>query len=106
MNSITGILFGPQAALFAELFSTRVRYSGVTVSYQVGALFGGALAPIIATALYGMTQTSSLITVYMVAISVISLLCFLGLSETHRRNLAEEDHETTPHRATEPAPGV
>ncbi|WP_283133899.1 MFS transporter [Rhizohabitans arisaemae] len=100
MNSFSGILFGPQAALFAELFSTEVRYSGISIGYQLGALLGGALAPITATALYGLTGTSQLITIYMVGICVISLACFLGLTETRRRDLsadpAEEPQRTPP----------
>lgn len=46
-----GIMFGPQAAIFSELFDTNVRYSGVSFSYQVASMFSGGLTPLIATAL-------------------------------------------------------
>ena len=52
------MMYGPQAAFLAEMFSTGVRYSGASLGYQFGAIFGGALAPIIATQLlatYGST---------------------------------------------------
>jgi hypothetical protein len=39
------LMYGPQAAFIAELFGTRVRYSGASMGYQVAGIFGGALAP-------------------------------------------------------------
>ena len=47
-----GCSAGPQSALFAELFPAHIRYSGASLGYQIGAILGGGLAPIIATALY------------------------------------------------------
>ena len=46
-----GMMYGPQAALLTELFSAEVRYSGASLGYQIGAILGGALAPMVATAL-------------------------------------------------------
>ncbi len=48
-----GLSYGPQAALYAELFPARVRYSGVSVSYALGAILGGAFAPAIAQWIIG-----------------------------------------------------
>jgi hypothetical protein len=45
------MMYGPQAAFLAEMFSTDVRYSGASLGCQFGAIFGGALAPLIATEL-------------------------------------------------------
>ena len=42
------MMYGPQAAFLAEMFSTNVRYSGASLGYQLGAILGGALAPVIA----------------------------------------------------------
>ncbi len=42
---LVGLMYGPQAALLAELFSTHVRYSGASLGYQLGAILGGAMAP-------------------------------------------------------------
>ena len=47
-----GAMYGPQAAFITELFPTRIRYSGVSLAYQLTAIVGGSLAPIIALALY------------------------------------------------------
>ena len=46
------LMYGPQAAFLTELFSTKVRYSGASLGYQLGAILGGAMTPIIATALW------------------------------------------------------
>jgi metabolite-proton symporter len=60
-------MYGPQAAFIAELFSTRLRYSGASMGYQVAGIFGGALAPIIALELLGRFQTTVAISLYVVA---------------------------------------
>jgi metabolite-proton symporter len=84
-----GISYGPQAALFAEMFSTGVRYSGASLGYQLGATFGGGLAPFIATALYASGNSSFPVGVYMVIVSVISLVSVALIAETYRRDLAK-----------------
>ena len=48
---IHGLMYAPQPALMAEMFPTRMRYSGVSLGYQVTAIFAGSLAPIIAVRL-------------------------------------------------------
>ncbi|WP_306748414.1 MFS transporter [Saccharothrix yanglingensis] len=80
-------LFGPMPAYYAELFGTRVRYSGVSLSYQLGAVLGGGLSPIVATWLLGATPThdSWPISLYLVAGALVSALCLLGIGETSRR---------------------
>jgi len=50
------MMYGPQAAFVSEMFSTDVRYSGASLGYQLGAILGGAFAPIIATALLAESQ--------------------------------------------------
>src|SRR5699024_7860675 len=42
-------MYGPMATLFAELFPPEVRYSGASLGYQIGAIFGGGFAPLILT---------------------------------------------------------
>jgi hypothetical protein len=77
--------------VFSELFPTAVRYSGVSLSLTLATVFGGAIAPIVATYLFGLTGTSSLVTVYITSVSVVSWLCSLGLPETFRNSLAYRD---------------
>src|SRR5205823_6233998 len=43
------MMYGPQAALIAESFSSRVRYSGASLGYQLSSIFAGGPAPIVAT---------------------------------------------------------
>ena len=46
-------MYGPQAAFIAELFSTRLRYSGASMGYQLAGVLGGAIAPLVSLALLG-----------------------------------------------------
>jgi metabolite-proton symporter len=71
--------YGPQAALFAELFPARVRASGVSLSYAVGACLGGGFSPLIATALFGATGTVYAVAVFMIAFSVISFVSIAAM---------------------------
>ena len=68
-----------QAALFAELFPKDVRYSGASLGYQIGSVFGGGFAPIIATALFARYRSGVAISVYLCAMCVISLVSILLL---------------------------
>ncbi len=74
------MMYGPQAALFADLFPKSVRYSGASLGYQIGAVLGGGFAPIIATALFAQYRTTLPIALYLAAVCVISFVCviFLG----------------------------
>jgi hypothetical protein len=87
MLVIQGAYIGPQPAVFSELFPTTLRYSGASLSLTLGTLLGGAVAPSVATALFGLTGTSRYITYYITAMSLVSWLCSLGLRETYRDSL-------------------
>ncbi len=82
---LLSLMYGPQAALFAELFPVKVRYSGASLGYQIGAVVGGGFAPIIAVALYEYFQTSLSIALYMSAACAISFICtfLLGRSVSY-----------------------
>ena len=82
MLAVQGMYIGPQAAVFAELFPSTFRYSGASLSITLGTLLGGAITPLVATALYRAYGSSHAITVYAVALSVVSWLCARGLKET------------------------
>lgn len=69
-----GLSYGPQAALYAELYPANVRYSGVSVGYALGAVFGGAFAPMIAQWIIGVYGSSWAIGVYVMILSIISLV--------------------------------
>ena len=86
---IQGAYIGPQPAVFSELFPTATRYSGASLSLTLGTILGGALSPAIATSLFSATGNSTLITVYITAMSLISWLSTLGLKETYRQRSDE-----------------
>ena len=83
-----GMMYGPQAAFFAELFSTEVRYSGASLGYQLGAIIGGSFAPIIATLLWK-NYDIFWVSVYIAIASIISLISVYLLTETFQKNLNE-----------------
>lgn len=83
------MMYGPQAAFYSEIFTTKVRYSGASMGYQIGSVFGGALAPIIATSLLAATGTSFSIGVYMAVICAITGACAFLLAETYGRSMDE-----------------
>jgi uncharacterized membrane protein len=77
---LLSLMYGPQAALFAELFPVEVRYSGASLGYQVGSVFGGGFAPIIATALFEHYHSSFSIAIYLFVMCAISLISTILLS--------------------------
>ncbi|MEN8653068.1 MFS transporter [Streptomyces sp. 21So2-11] len=68
------IMYGPQAALFAELFTAEMRYTGASLGYQIAAVFGGGLAPFMMVLLLETTGTSMAVSAYIIGLAVISLL--------------------------------
>jgi len=84
-----GMMYGPQAAFFTELFSTEVRYSGASLGYQLGAIVGGAFAPVIATFLWA-EYSVSWVAAYMAFASILTIISVAFLSETYKTSLTEE----------------
>ena len=99
-------VYGPQAALIAERFGTRSRYSGASLGYQLAAPFAGGLAPIIALILLqGKSSLAALglpkvtvnvgtgswqaVSVYIIVLGVISFLSVLGLKELTRADISD-----------------
>ena len=86
-QAFLSMMYGPQAAFLAELFSTKVRYSGASLGYQLGAIVGGGLAPTIATFLW-MEYGTIWVSAYMAVASVLTIICVMMLSETSGRDLS------------------
>ncbi|ADJ48212.1 major facilitator transporter [Amycolatopsis mediterranei S699] len=76
-----GLTYGPQAAAYAELFPTAIRYSGVSFAYAFGAVLGGGFAPLVATWLVGLTGTSLSVSAYMLVACLVTLAAVLALRE-------------------------
>jgi MFS family permease len=87
-----GLTYGPQAALYAELFPASIRFSGVSIAYAIGAILGGAFAPTIATALVDATGTTVSVTVYLAIMAVLGLVATLLLRDRSGIPLGP-DHE-------------
>ena len=85
-----GLMYGPQAAFFTELFSTEVRYSGASLGYQIGAIVGGAFAPTIATILW-IEYDIVWVSVYIAGASLLSLIAVKMLTETYQSSLSDVD---------------
>lgn len=68
------IMYGPQAALFAELFTAEMRYTGASLGYQIAAVLGGGLAPFVMVLLLEATGTSMSVAAYIIGLAVIALL--------------------------------
>jgi metabolite-proton symporter len=86
-------MYGPQAAFIAELFSTRLRYSGASLGYQIAGVLGGALAPIISIALLSRFDTWLAVTAYVCAMLLITIVAVFAAQETARINLHAEKPE-------------
>ncbi|MFW3168696.1 MFS transporter [Geodermatophilus sp. CPCC 206100] len=89
---VQGIMAGAQGGMFTEIFELKTRYSGISIAYQLGGMVGGAVTPIVATALYGAYESSTPIGIYVSALSLISLLAVLGIkvAPPARRNKAAD----------------
>jgi MFS family permease len=87
-------MYGPQAAFIAELFSTRLRYSGASMGYQVAGIVGGALAPIIALQLFNTYKTTVAVSIYVVVALAVTAIGLAIAPETRDLDLATAEPET------------
>ncbi|WP_104199603.1 MFS transporter [Cryobacterium sp. Y29] len=88
-----GFSYGPQAALYAEMFPAQVRYSGVSIGYALGAILGGAFAPLIAQLLLDQTGQSISIGIYLMVLAAISFVAVTLVKETRGVPLGISTHE-------------
>ncbi|UYQ78728.1 MHS family MFS transporter [Glutamicibacter sp. JL.03c] len=88
-----GLSYGPQSAMYAEMFPAHVRYSGISIGYALGAILGGAFAATVAQILLESTGSSISIAIYIMALTVISVAAVLWVGETRGRNLHVEEVE-------------
>jgi MFS family permease len=83
-------MYGPQAAFISELFSTRVRYSGASLGYQIAGVLGGALAPIISIALLDRFHSALPAALYVVAGLLVTIVSVWLAPETASIDLHDE----------------
>ena len=84
------MMYGPQAALIAESFPTRLRYSGASLGYQFASIIAGGPAPLIATALFARYNSGYAIAGYILACSIISLVAAALLKDYTNKDISEE----------------
>jgi len=85
--------YGPQAALIAEAFTPRLRYSGSSLGYQLASIIAGGPAPLIATALFAAYQSGYAISVYIAACAVISLVAAAFMPDYTGKDISREYDE-------------
>ncbi|NLU82288.1 MFS transporter [Rhodococcus sp. HNM0569] len=85
------LMYSGQPAIMAEMFPTRMRYSGVSLGYQVTSIVAGSLAPIIATSLLDRFDSSVPIAIYLAAASVITVVAVVVARETRGISLESVD---------------
>ncbi|OTG93246.1 MFS transporter [Acinetobacter sp. ANC 3832] len=76
-----GLTYGVQSAFYSELFPASVRFSGISISYALGAILGGAFAPMIGTWLVSVTGSTWSVTIYLASMTTIALLSTLALRD-------------------------
>ena len=84
------IQYGPQAALIAELFTPRLRYSGASLGYQLASIIAGGPAPLIATWLFATYQTGYAIAIYIAACAVISAVAAAFMPDYTGQDISAE----------------
>jgi MFS family permease len=85
------MLYGPQAALIAESFPPRLRYSGASLGYQLASIIAGGPAPIIATWLYGSFKSSNVIAVFIFACGLVSLAATAMMKDYAGKDIDDDD---------------
>jgi MFS family permease len=93
-------MYGPEAALIAESFSPRLRYSGASLGYQLASIIAGGPSPFIATALVATFASSFPIALYILGCAVIGIISTALLTDYTHKDISEEYDKIQPARAT------
>ena len=89
------MMYGPQAALIAEAFTPRLRYSGALLGYQLASVIAGGPAPLIATALFAAYHTGYAIAIYIAGCAVVSLVSAAFMPDYTGKDISAEYAATT-----------
>lgn len=98
------MMYGPQAALIAESFTGRLRYSGASLGYQLASIIAGGPAPLIATALFATYKSGYVIAGYILACSIISLVAASFLKDYTNKDISMEYDDEAHHPKAVSAP--
>jgi MFS family permease len=100
------LMYGPQAALIAECFTPRLRYSGSSIGYQLSSVISGGPAPLIATALLAATGSGYVIALYILFCAIVSIVATALMPDYTNQDISEEHdkHERFELRAAPASP--
>jgi MFS family permease len=84
------MMYGPQAALIAECFTPRLRYSGASLGYHLSSIIAGGPAPLIATALLASTGSGYPVAIYILGCAVVSVVATLFLPDYTNQDISQE----------------
>jgi len=87
------MMYGPQAALIAESFTGRLRYSGASLGYQLASVIAGGPAPLIATALFAYYHSGYAIAIYVFVCGLLSLFAASRLGDYTNKDISQEYDE-------------
>jgi hypothetical protein len=88
------IMYGRQAALIAESFTPRLRYSGASLGYQLASITAGGPTPLIATALFAAYGTGYAISIYIAFCAVVSLVSAAFMPDYTGQDISQEYAKT------------
>jgi len=94
------MMYGPQAALIAECFTPRLRYSGASLGYHLSSVIAGGPAPLIATALLAWTGSGYAIALYVLFCAIVSVTATSFLPDYTNRDISQEHDELVPSTLT------
>ena len=84
------LMWGPQAALIAECFTPRLRYSGASIGFQLASVIAGGPAPLIATALLAATGSGYMIGAYIALCAIVSIAATIMMPDYTNRDISRE----------------
>jgi MFS family permease len=84
------MMYGPQAALIAECFTPRLRYSGSSLGYHLSSVIAGGPAPLIATALFAATGSGYAVALYILFCAIVSISATAFLPDYTNRDISQE----------------
>jgi len=99
------IMYGPQAALIAESFTGRLRYSGASLGYQLSSVIAGGPAPLIATWLFGRTHSGYAVAGFIAFCAVVSLAATAALRDYTNKDISRE-YDHAPEEVARTHPGL
>lgn len=99
LGIIYPMIYAPEAALFSELFPTRVRYSGISVVYQVSGIFASGMTPLLLAFLLREANGGlGLIVAYVLAITAVSAVCTMAIRRKDMFLDVDDDVDVSPHQ--------